>query len=352
MSENSDIVYGRLLESAHISGYGFERMTRELESLLAGDNWRTVGPGFKDINEFLRSIDLSAFNIQNKEKLHKRIKELQPESSNRAIGKATGADERTVRRHTKEGAADAAPSPDSDTTHQAKENTGAADAAPVDQQPSNALQQSAQDIAKQADQATKRKNKEAAREQQRERNAEAVATGSTLETPTGRYATIVFDPPWSWDDEGDATQLGRARPNYHTMSFDEVKRQPIDDYAADDAHIYLWITNRSLPKGPVLLEAWGFRYITTLTWCKPHFGMGNYFRGSTEHVLFGVKGSLSLLRSDVGTWFTGERGAEHSAKPDAFYELVEQCSPGPWVDILGRHERPGWAIVQAIEEAA
>jgi N6-adenosine-specific RNA methylase IME4 len=152
--------------------------------------------------------------------------------------------------------------------------------------------------------------------------------------------TIVMDPPWDWGDEGDCDQFGRARPTYATMSFADLLELELP--AEKNAHLYLWITNRSLPKGFELIEQWGFRYITLLTWCKPHFGMGNYFRGSTEHVMFAVKGSLPLLRSDVGTWFEAPRPGKHSSKPEAFYQLVQSCSPGPWLEMFARSERPGW----------
>ena len=82
--------------------------------------------------------------------------------------------------------------------------------------------------------------------------------------------------------------------------------------------------------------------MTALTWVKPSFGMGNYFRGSTEHVLFGVRGSLPLLRADVSTHLAAPRPPRHSQKPDAFYELVEACSPGPWLDWPARQPRDGW----------
>jgi N6-adenosine-specific RNA methylase IME4 len=156
------------------------------------------------------------------------------------------------------------------------------------------------------------------------------------------YPTIVIDPPWDWGDEGDADQFGRARPTYATMSIEQIAALPVGDLAAASAHIYLWITNRSLPKGFDLLATWGFRYITCLTWCKPSIGMGNYYRGSTEQVLFGVRGSLGLLRSDMGTWFQARRPGPHSAKPDEFYRMVETCSPGPWLEMFARQSRPGW----------
>lgn len=190
----------------------------------------------------------------------------------------------------------------------------------------------------------KRELKEREREARRETNRETIASAPTIETAisSARFATIVVDPPWDWGDEGDVDQLGRARPTYATMTIDQLLAFPLGERADTDAHLYLWITNRSLPKGFALLDAWGFRYITCLTWCKPSFGMGNYFRGQTEHVLFGVRGSQPLRRKDVGTWFLAQRGGEHSAKPDEFYRIVESCSPGPYLDVFARKERPGW----------
>jgi len=192
----------------------------------------------------------------------------------------------------------------------------------------------------------KRELKERKREERREENRQLVAAAPepVVMADGQTFQTIVLDPPWDWGDEGDVDQFGRARPTYVTMSIDEIAALPVPKLAADNAHIYLWITNRSLPKGFHLLERWGFRYITTLTWCKPHFGMGNYFRGSTEHILFGVKGSLPLLRKDVGTWFSAPRPGKHSGKPPELYELVESCSPGPWLEMFSRTERPGWVV--------
>jgi N6-adenosine-specific RNA methylase IME4 len=166
---------------------------------------------------------------------------------------------------------------------------------------------------------------------------------AVIESTNGhRYSTVVLDPPWDWGDEGDVNQFGRATPTYATMPIAEIAALPVGDLAQDNAHLYLWITNRSLPKGFGLLDAWGFRYVTMLTWVKPSFGMGNYFRGSTEHVLFGVRGSLPLLLHDVPTHFAAPRPGEHSGKPDHFFALVESCSPGPWLEMFARTQRPGW----------
>ena len=191
----------------------------------------------------------------------------------------------------------------------------------------------------------KREQREQKREGRRQENAAVVArvTEPSKLVGSARFATISIDPPWDWGDEGDGNQLGRAKPDYATMSMDQLLGLPVGELADEDCHLYLWITNRSLPKGFALMERWGFRYITAITWVKPSFGMGNYFRGQTEHVLFGVRGSQMLKRKDVGTYFSAERGSGgHSSKPDYFYSLVESCSPGPYLEMFSRSSRPKW----------
>ena len=196
----------------------------------------------------------------------------------------------------------------------------------------------------QAYQQVKRAEKEAQREETRQQNAEKIQMLSNPLEAQGLFQTIVIDPAWDWGDEGDVNQFGRARPDYHTMPIEEIEALPVSKIAADNCHLYIWVTNRSMPKAFNLMKKWGFRYITCLTWVKPSIGMGNYYRGSTEHVLFGVKGQQPLKRHDVGTWFEAPRGEHHSAKPDEFYRLVESCSYAPYIDIFGRREREGWSV--------
>ena len=189
----------------------------------------------------------------------------------------------------------------------------------------------------------KRMEKEAKREETRQQNAEKVQAISNPLDAQGLFQTIVIDPAWDYSEEGDNDAFGRIRPSYHTMPMEEIEALPIAQIADENAHLYLWVTNRTLYKAFHLLEAWGFRYITCLTWIKPHYGVGNYYRSQTEHVLFGVRGSQPLKRHDAGTWFEAPCG-KHSAKPDKFYELVESCSYAPYIDIFGRKERNGWTV--------
>lgn len=205
MSETPDIVYGRLLESAHISGYGFERMTRELELLLEDDDWRKVGPGFEDVNAFLRSIDLSAFNLENKKRLHKRIKDLQPKASVRAIGKMTGSSKSQVDRDVK----DVVPNGTSKETQEASDQRVRNSAVP-NGTPSP-LQRSAGEIAKHADKAARKDQAAVETRLRREasRNAAALPDGMDLRHGDAReqladvadesVALVLTDPPYGDD---------------------------------------------------------------------------------------------------------------------------------------------------------
>ena len=154
-----------------------------------------------------------------------------------------------------------------------------------------------------------------------------------------KFTTIVSDPPWQYDNRGTRNA---ARKHYETMTVDDVCDLPVEANAADNAHLYLWTTNAFLRDAFTVMEAWGFTYKAHLVWVKPQMGMGNYFRISHEHVLFGVRGSLPTQTKNTMSWFEANRG-RHSAKPQAFYELVEHSSPGPYLDMFSRARRLGWS---------
>ncbi len=118
--------------------------------------------------------------------------------------------------------------------------------------------------------------------------------------------------------------------------------------ADDDAHLYLWTTNAFMCEAHDVARAWGFAPKTILTWVKmqpngePSRKSGYYFRGATEHIVFAVRGSLPLQTAEaLPTAFLWPR-LPHSVKPDAFYDLVEQASPGPYAELFARRARFGW----------
>ena len=73
-------------------------------------------------------------------------------------------------------------------------------------------------------------------------------------------------------------------------------------------------------------------------------GVGFYFRKTTEFILFGVRGrgarTLAPGRRQVN--IIRSRTREHSRKPDEAYDLIESCSPGPFLEMFARGTRSGW----------
>ena len=174
-------------------------------------------------------------------------------------------------------------------------------------------------------------------------------TRTKWEGLTPPYSTIVADPPWPDAHKlTGVTRVGRAKrdrsigAHYSLMTMDEILALPVADLADENAHLYLWTTNLHLDESFDVMRAWGFTYKTTLTWIKKgHLGLGRYFRTQTEHILFGVRGSLPTLDRGQVTYFeAAKRG--HSIKPEASYDLIARCSPGPYVELFARQPPLGW----------
>jgi N6-adenosine-specific RNA methylase IME4 len=169
---------------------------------------------------------------------------------------------------------------------------------------------------------------------------------------TGRFGTILVDPPWRFDNRtGKVAPEHQRLRRYPTMSLDEICAMPVAAHAAEKSHIYLWVPNALLREGFQVLDAWGYKYKTNIVWYKIRKdggpdgrGVGFYFRNVTEVVLFGVKGSLRTLqpgRRQVNVLSTRKR--EHSRKPDELYDIVESCSPPSYLELFARAERKGWS---------
>lgn len=167
------------------------------------------------------------------------------------------------------------------------------------------------------------------------------------------YSAIVVDPPWAYASKpptGKTDKRAGASDFYPTMTHAEIAALPVADYAAENAHLYLWVTNTLLFEdrdgwSPYsIMDAWGFTYKTLLTWYKTGpMGLGRYFRGRTEHVMFGVRGNLPIEATKREQNILLATNGQHSAKPEAFYDLVERVSPGPYLELFARRNRLGWS---------
>lgn len=191
--------------------------------------------------------------------------------------------------------------------------------------------------------------------------------------PDTRYATLVLDPPWSYDDKlGNSGHSAKMPPgirsadaHYDTLSLAQIATLPVPDLAEKNAHLYVWVTAAFVPAAYDLIEGWGFRPILPIPWIKTKqgvtvpaspddcaFGMGYYYRNMAEFALFAVRGSAPpASHSERPVVFAEEAAVDgvvyaplgrHSEKPQAAYDLFARVSPGPRLDVFSRQVRPGY----------
>src|SRR3990172_10245707 len=165
------------------------------------------------------------------------------------------------------------------------------------------------------------------------------------------FGTILIDPPWRFlNRTGKMAPEHKRLHRYPTMSFEEIGELPVGTLALPDSHLYLWCPNALLMEALPIMKAWGFTYKTNIVWYKVRKdggpdgrGVGFYFRNVTELLLFGVKGHLRTLKPGrTQTNIIISRKQEHSHKPETAYEIIRQCSPGPYLELFARERVKGW----------
>lgn len=170
---------------------------------------------------------------------------------------------------------------------------------------------------------------------------------------TGPYKTILADPPWRFQNStGKVAPEHKRLSRYPTLSLQEIAEIPVNSVADEQSHLYLWVPNALLSEGLEVMQHWGFTYKTNIVWFKIRKdggpdgrGVGFYFRNVTELVLFGVKGKMRTLQPGrTQTNIIQTRKREHSRKPDELYKLIEECSPGPYLELFARGARPNWTV--------
>ena len=164
-----------------------------------------------------------------------------------------------------------------------------------------------------------------------------------------KYRTIYADPPWQ-ETGGGKIKRGADR-HYPLMKLPCIISlgQQLAPVIDENAHLYLWVTNNFLPAGIKTMEAWGFEYKTIITWKKNRMGLGQYYRGLSEHCLFGVRGVLPYrvrpdgIRAQGVTAFDAPR-TEHSTKPEEMRKMIELVSYAPRLELFARRPSDGWDV--------
>lgn len=172
--------------------------------------------------------------------------------------------------------------------------------------------------------------------------------------PNKKYKTIYADPPWP-EYGGGKIKRGADR-HYDLMTVKDIIALPVSEISEDNAHLYLWSTNNFIPDALGVMQAWGFKYKTKITWVKANIhgnsftlqnpSLGQYYRGLDEICLFGVRGHLPYKiingkRQQGRTVICAPR-REHSRKPNEMRKMIEKVSYSPRIELFARERFDGW----------
>lgn len=179
-----------------------------------------------------------------------------------------------------------------------------------------------------------------------------------------RYKTVVIDFPWLIPNSTDTQKRDRKpiyqrainpeKHNYDRMSVEEIRSFPVDDFAAEESLLFIWVTLGRSENIPVIqlgldvLRENGFTYSNTITWCKPQ-GVACFspIQNMSEHCLLGYRGNWEELigknYAKMKSWFKTNQQIRHSVKPYQFYQLIRSWTPEPRVDVFARFAHEGFA---------
>ena len=183
----------------------------------------------------------------------------------------------------------------------------------------------------------------------------SAANGNSIHSLVGLsgFRCIVADPPWKYGKWGKASVPNykghvprEQNMPYRTMTVQEIAALPVAGCAAENCDLYLWTTQKYLPDAFSVMQAWGFRYCQTLTWCKTPMGLGQggLFCPTSEFMLLGRKGRMPKGKRRIDTtWWNWPRAWKtHSRKPEAAQDMIETVSDGPRLELFARRKRKGW----------
>ncbi len=170
------------------------------------------------------------------------------------------------------------------------------------------------------------------------------------------FRCISTDPPWAENGSGKVKR--GANRHYATMKTAEiidVHRRYFAEVGGPDPAgclLWMWATSNHLLDAIEVMQALGFRYVTSMVWVKvtstgkPHVGLGQRTRQRHELLLLGVMGKVAIPappdRPD--SVIVAARG-KHSEKPQDAYDRIQRACAGPRLEVFGRAAREGWTVV-------
>ncbi len=166
-----------------------------------------------------------------------------------------------------------------------------------------------------------------------------------------QFSTVVMDPPWAFTDSLPGPGRGAAK-QYNLLSPVGIINtyQEVMSYTTSDSRLFLWRVASMQSEALYVMEELGYTLKAEMVWIKKRpsgslwFGMGRQVRNSHEICLIGTRGHPERLSASVRSVFEAPV-TRHSEKPERFYQLVEELSPGPYLELFARKRREGWTCI-------
>lgn len=206
--------------------------------------------------------------------------------------------------------------------------------------------------------------------------ADMFATGNAPLPFSGKFQVLESDCPWSYDVWSDQ-ESRTADAHYPVMTIEDLcdMGPQVRQIADTNCALFHWVTPPLMKEGIQVIEAWGFRHVTTAfdwwklartpldevgvadarargfpiieyrgRWYRPFFGLGHYTRGCSEQCLLGIRGSMPVTEKGIGQTIIAP-AREHSRKPDERYPLIERLYPDACkIELFARQQWPGWSV--------
>jgi len=163
-----------------------------------------------------------------------------------------------------------------------------------------------------------------------------------------KYNIIYADPPWPIKIISRKVRPKQLDMPYNVMSFRDICELPVKNICnIDECHLFLWTTQKWLPKAFEVVDNWGFKYNCAITWDKTYGFTPFSFMWSTEFLLYGQLKNKWKKPPGIGKFKTcfQHKPEGHSKKPDLFRKIIVAfCGSLPRIELFARQKTEGWDV--------
>lgn len=176
-----------------------------------------------------------------------------------------------------------------------------------------------------------------------------------------KYNIVYADPAWKMGYVKGGLTAGSVKGGeklpYSTMTDDEIMAVPVKDIVADNAFLFMWVTDIKIPKVAEIMESWGFKYNSlAFVWNKiskykeglVRTTLTPYTRRSCEYCFMGVRGKTKdMIKEHYVLQYVpwASQTKKHSVKPDEVRNrILRLCGDLPRIELFAREQIPGWDV--------